>query len=227
MLMGEAVISSAAPFWDELHEQRRFRPAYPNEHVVRFLMRHYSNQRDELLRALDIGVGGGRHTKLLCELGFDAYGIDISLTELKFALGDIAKSSRKAQLSRASMIRLPFRDESCDVVISVGVFYYGYARDERDAIQECWRILKRGGRAFVIVRSTRDYRFGKGKELEPNTYRMESNETNEMGTIQHFLTEEAVCEYFSSFSRLDIEKAETTFMGRRALNSDWLITAQK
>ena len=30
--------------WDQLHEQSRFRPRFPNDHVVRFLLGNYSLQ---------------------------------------------------------------------------------------------------------------------------------------------------------------------------------------
>ena len=71
--------------WDGLHVSQRFRPIYPSEAVVRFLLpRFREGLRDGTrLSALDIGVGGGRHTRLLCEMGFDTFGIDISAEGLK------------------------------------------------------------------------------------------------------------------------------------------------
>jgi hypothetical protein len=31
-------MTEAASHWDQLHNHRRFRPQYPNDHVVRFLL---------------------------------------------------------------------------------------------------------------------------------------------------------------------------------------------
>ena len=57
-----ALIRTHSVFWDALHQHQRFRPQYPNENVVRFLMVHFKQalQGRKILKALDIGVGGGR-----------------------------------------------------------------------------------------------------------------------------------------------------------------------
>jgi ubiquinone/menaquinone biosynthesis C-methylase UbiE len=222
-------IYNPASFWDQLHEQPRFRPVYPSEHVVRFLMQHFrpAMQSKKSLKIMDIGGGGGRHIHLLCELGLAAYGIDISLTGLRYTQARIAERRWNAGLAQASMVALPFQPATFDAVISYGVYYYGKQTDMRAAIQEVHRLLKKGGKAFVVLRTAADYRYGKGEPIEPDTFRISIRETNEEGTIQHFLREEAVFEYFSSFSRVDLEKAETTFLQRQAVNSDWLVTAEK
>jgi hypothetical protein len=50
-------MSDQMSHWDRLHEQQRFRPVYPNEHVVRFRMAS-RNVLDGLrpTRFLDIGT---------------------------------------------------------------------------------------------------------------------------------------------------------------------------
>jgi ubiquinone/menaquinone biosynthesis C-methylase UbiE len=213
--------------WDRLHEQPRFRPVYPNESVVRFLMQNYRNFNPQGIKVLDLGVGGGRHTKLLCELSFCVFGIDISMIALKYTRKRIVKENLDAGLARATMDHLPFKENSFDAVISYGVFNYGNQKEMQKAIKEVYRILTPNGKAFVMLRSTDDYRFGKGEQLEPNTFNLNIHDTNEHGTIQHFLGEKAVREYFSAFSNLEFEKTETTFMQLQAVNSDWLITAEK
>jgi SAM-dependent methyltransferase len=130
-------------------------------------------------------------------------------------------------LKRAAMTELPFESNSFDVVLSYGVFYYGTAEDMRRAIDEVHRVLKAGGRAFVVVRTTDDFRHGKGRALEEDTYLLTISETNEEGTVQHFLSEPALRAAFAAFSNLEFEKMETTFAARTAKNSDWLISVVK
>ena len=72
-----------------------------------------------------------------------------------------------------------------------------------------------------------DYRFGKGIELEPNTFQLNIHETNEYQSIQHFLRSEDIPVYFSDFFRISYERTDTTFGNRACLNSDWLITVEK
>jgi SAM-dependent methyltransferase len=224
-LMNSQVTHDSAAHWDTLHEQPRFRPIYPNEHVVRFLMPNRDNAHKA--RVLDLGAGGGRHLKLIAELGFEPYGLDISLTGLRHARETCVGVGRRPVVIKGSMLALPFGDGSFDLVISFGVFYYGTASEMKQAISELARVLRDEGKAFLVLRTTSDYRFGKGDKIEPQTFRLNIYDTNEHGTVQHFLSETDVPEYFRAFSQLSFERTEATFGGRQHANSDWLITVQK
>jgi ubiquinone/menaquinone biosynthesis C-methylase UbiE len=178
-------------------------------------------------RLLDIGTGGGRHMVLATELGFSAFGIDISFTGLSHARERMQQTNLIASVALASMASLPFADNSFHAVVSYGSFYYDSADQMRQAIAETRRVLAPGGKSFVVLRSTDDYRYGKGSELGPNTFELDISETNELGTIQHFLTARDIPEYFVLFSKVSFEKAEWTTCDRTRLNSDWMITAEK
>ncbi len=217
-----------ATHWDHLHRNPRFRPLYPSDHVVRFMMGSRPLlQRTGGARFLDIGMGAGRHAKLAADLTFVPFGIDISFIGLRHACERLQQAGVQPNLAESSMHSLPFSDRSFDVVVSYGVFYYGTAAEMKQAIQETLRVLTPGGRAFVVLRTTNDCRFDKGERIEPNTFRLTITETNEAGTVQHFLSEEDIPIYFSGFSQVSFEKSETTFADRRLLNSDWLITVEK
>ena len=149
--------------WDQLHENPRFRPIYPNDHVVRFLMANRELlEKHHPARFLDIGLGAGRHTKLAAELGFRAFGVDISFVGLQHARERLLATGLQASLSQASMLALPYIDCSFAVLLSYGVFYYGTANEMRRSIAEVHRILIPGGKALVVLRTSDDYRFGKG-----------------------------------------------------------------
>jgi SAM-dependent methyltransferase len=213
--------------WNTLHSQPRFRPQYPSEHVVRFLMNHFPPEQRLSERALDIGMGGGRHTKLLCELGFQTYGVDISDEGLRHCHAWLDSLHYRATLQRASMGDLPFARGFFDLAISFGVYYYADAAGMARAVAELHRVLARGGRALVVLRTLDDYRYGKGIALEENTFRLEIEDTNECGTVQHFVEASDVPILFQEFSEVQFETTETTFHERRAANSDWLITVRK
>lgn len=227
--MNSQVTYDSAAHWDTLHDQPRFRPVYPNEHVVRFLMANRNKQLPNTAkpRVLDLGAGGGRHLKLIAELGFEPYGLDISLTGLRHARATCVRIGVRPAVVRASMLALPFHSESFDLVISFGVFYYGTTVEMRQAIAELARVLCCEGKAFLVLRTTSDYRYGQGEEIEPRTFRLNIHDTNEHGTVQHFLGEADVIEYFRAFSQVNFERTETTFRERQHSNSDWLITVQK
>lgn len=221
-------MSSSITHWNDLHHNPRFRPIYPNEDVVRFLLATSGQQKDHgQLRLLDIGTGAGRHMKLAGELGFSVYGLDISLTGLTHARERLQQAGIAHSLVLGSMTSLPFGDSSFHTVISYGTFYYGTAREMQRAIAETHRVLAAGGRCFLVLRSTNDYRYGKGREIEPRSYQLEIPDTNELNTVQHFLRAEDVSDYFGAFSRVSFEKVDFTFGNRTRLNSDWLVTAEK
>lgn len=213
--------------WDTLHANARFRPAYPNEHVVRFFMALRAKNNGSAARILDIGAGAGRHMKLAAELGFNPFGIDISVLGLQHARRRLPESRDPLILAQASMLALPFGEASFDAVLSFGVFYYGTAKEMKEAIAEAYRVLKPSGTIFVVLRTVHDYRFGRGTALSNNTTQLNIEDTNEYGTVQHFLDDGDVPDYFSEFRQVTFEKTETTFGNRRGVNSDWLITAEK
>lgn len=214
--------------WNKLHASPRFRPAYPSEHVVRFLLAtHAALGPDSPRHFLDIGTGAGRHITLAAEIGFSPIGMDLSWTGLRHARERLATKGLPHALVSAGMAQLPFADQSFSAVLSYGVFCYGTAEGMKRAINEAWRVMYPGGRLLAVLRSTRDYRYGRGRQVEPNTFRLDIADTNELGTIQHFLDEAAIPEYFAGFSQVTFESSELTFGNRSRLDSDWLITAQK
>jgi SAM-dependent methyltransferase len=221
-------VPDSAAHWNALHASRRFRPLYPSENVVRFLtgLRAQFPAQTQY-RLLDIGTGAGRHMLLAAKLGFSAFGVDISLTGLSHARELIHETNLTGSVTLASMTSLPFADNSFHVAVSYGSFYYASASEMRQAIAETRRVLVPGGKAFVVLRSTDDYRYGKGLEVGANTFELDISETNELGTIQHFVTALDIPEYFVPFSKVNFEKAEWTTCDRTRLNSDWMITAEK
>jgi ubiquinone/menaquinone biosynthesis C-methylase UbiE len=201
---------------------------YPNEDVVRFLLALRAQLRPEAQhRFLDIGTGTGRHMRLAAELGFSVFGVDISFNGLSHAREHLNGTNPVHSVVLASMTGLPFADASFNAALSYGSFYYGFAEEMREAIAETRRVLLARGKAFIVLRSIDDYRYGKGRELGPNTFQLDISETNELATVQHFLTAEDIPEYFGAFSKVSFEKSDWTTCGRTRLNSDWLITVEK
>ena len=214
--------------WEQLHRNPRFLPRYPNDHVVRFLMANralievFRNRR-----LLDIGAGGGRHMQLASELGFEPCGIDTSIIGLEHTRQRLAASDLQSRLTQASMLDLPFADDRFGFALSFGVFYYGRSEQMKKAISEAHRVLIPSGKLFAVLRTTEDYRFGKGDQLGPTTFRLKITETNEYDTIQQFLRPDDIGVYFASFSQISFEKTETTSANRTRIDSDWLVTAEK
>jgi SAM-dependent methyltransferase len=222
-----ALEAQAIEHWERLYTHARFRLRYPSESVVRFLAKGFPEEARSSAKVLDIGLGSGRHVKLLCDLGFRAFGVDLSTEGLRHCRDWLAGADQNAELYQASMFKLPLPDGSMDATISFGVFYYADAAGMRRAIAEMHRVLRPSGLAFVYTRTDADYRYGKGICLEPHTFRLEIDDTSERGCVMHFLREGDVADMFRAFSEVRFEKTETTFADRKAVNSDWLIEVRK
>tara|TARA_B100000315_G_C14494375_1_gene549195 strand:+ start:427 stop:1095 length:669 start_codon:yes stop_codon:yes gene_type:complete len=215
--------------WNKLHQKPQFRPKYPSEYVVRFMYSCFSLDliNRGKIKILDIGCGGGRHIKLFAENGFNTYGVDFSSVGIEYSNIFLSEYDLTAELMKSDMKGLPYKDEFFDGAISFGVFYYTDSLGMKKSISDLHRIMKVNGKAFINLRTINDYRFGKGEEIERNTFVLDIQETNEYNMKMHFLCEKDVYDYFSIFKEIKLEKNEFTKNNLKVLNSDWLITVVK
>ena len=179
------------------------------------------------LNILDIGCGAGSNTVFLAKEGFSVYCTDISEAGLNITEKRLHENNFKAVIKNAGMESQPFEDNFFDGAISFGVFYYNTRDGYQKAVDELRRILKVGGHALVFSRTTDDYRFGKGKEIEKNTFILDIQDTNEGDMPSHFLSREDIDVIFSKFTEIVVEKTETTFSNLKNKNSDWIIKVKK
>lgn len=94
---------------------------------------------------LDAGCGTGSLIKKLKRFG-EIYGIDVSSEALKFA-----KKNGLKKIIKASVEKIPFKDNKFDVVISIDVLYHKAVKSDLRALKEFKRILKPGG--IIVVKN--------------------------------------------------------------------------
>lgn len=106
------------------------------------------------LSILDVGCGTG----LLLEY-FKVYGmpvgVDISCEALYFS-----QQRDKKRILRASVMDLPFLDNSFDLVSASGLIYHLQVKGDILALKECYRVLKENSR---IILSAPAYNFLKSR----------------------------------------------------------------
>lgn len=130
--------------WFRLHE-----PLFPED-----LSRREVAGMIELLglpagsRVLDAPCGWGRHTMLLREAGFEAWGADLSEALLRRARPPGSRRRPRPGAGPAADIRaLPFPDDTFDAVINVFTSLGLFDDDREDvrALREARRVLRTGG----------------------------------------------------------------------------------
>lgn len=105
------------------------------------LDRVFGGRRD--LRILDAGCGTGGDALFLRRYG-TVVGLDLATEALTLARGRIP-----GRLVRGSVLQLPFADHSFDLVTSFDVLYHRAVIDERQALAEVRRVLRRDGRLLI------------------------------------------------------------------------------
>lgn len=124
------------------------------------------------LKILDAGCGTGFMLKGLERFG-NAFGIDISETALEYC-----RRRGLRRVARSSVTALPFADESYDVVLSADVLYHRDVGDDRRALSEIHRVLKKGGVLVMHVPAYEHLRRGHDERVHTR-HRYTSGELSE------------------------------------------------
>ena len=99
-------------------------------------------------RVLDIGCGTGFATEGLLERVEQVYGLDQSPHQLEKAYAKFGKRDGPVSFHLGDAERLPFQDDTFDVVWSSGSIEYW--PNPVDALRECRRVAKPGGQVLVV-----------------------------------------------------------------------------
>ncbi|MBN1051160.1 class I SAM-dependent methyltransferase [Clostridium botulinum] len=216
--------------WQNLHKQNRFRPKYPAELIVQYVFKNFT--KDKSTKVLDIGCGAGRHVYFMANENIDAYGVDISQSGIEYTTKLLKENGVSANLEISSMDKLPFEDNYFEGIICYGVLYYCKNKEIKNAVQEMKRVLVENGKGLVVVRNKKDYRYGKGKEIEKNTFLIKERDKskcafNENGMTMHFFDRKEVEELFKEFKEVEIDEVIETHENGKYCDSNFVIKFEK
>jgi len=102
---------------------------------------------------LDMGCGVGRITIELLRAGANVTSLDNShkMLEITEAKAKTAALDTHLQLVKSSAHEIPLPDETFDIVVCVGLLEHLPLDVRSQALKEVDRVLKRGGKAYIIV----------------------------------------------------------------------------
>lgn len=98
---------------------------------------------------LEVGCGMGTDSRSISRRGADVVSLDLSFDNVSFALKGMQLFGLKGRGVNADAEKLPFKDDSFDVVYSFGVLHH--TPDTQKAIDEVLRVMKPGGKCVIML----------------------------------------------------------------------------
>lgn len=147
-------------FWNDascgekLYLQSRGASGYANQAERRYELEPYILEFADFDNAkgkdvLEIGVGLGADHSRFAAAGARLTGVDLTERAIAHTALRLESAGLSSRLLTADAERLPFDNESFDIVYSWGVLHH--SPNTPKAMEEVWRVLKPGGSARVMI----------------------------------------------------------------------------
>jgi ubiquinone/menaquinone biosynthesis C-methylase UbiE len=205
--------------WNQILREEWYSREEPDEIVVDFA--NLLKNKNKESRVLDLGCGAGRHLVYMTMQAFEAHGTDISETGLYITKERLKRQRLEAFLVKCDMKMLPYKDSCFDALICLHAIYHQKLEGIQETISEVRRILRKKGSVLINFLSKRTHSYGKGIEVEENTFVEE--EGVERGVLHYFAGKEEIERLFKKFETFNLELSEKEVEGK--LRSRWVITA--
>lgn len=210
--------------WEEVYEREMESYSWePAKAIRKFLAKIKQTNAKKIL---DLGCGIGRNAIYLAKKGYIVVGVDISDRALQAAAikTNIEKISNIVFL-HSDIRSLPFPNRHFNVVFSINVLHHSILEDIEKAVGEIFRVLCPGGLGMVTLASVKDYKFGKGREVEKNTFELYEGTHGEKGILHHFFDEHESEYLLREFQIIHREHMMEEVEGGK--NCHWYIVFQK
>ena len=135
------------------------------------------------------GSGYGRNTRIFSEAGFEVTGIEISDTACEMA----REYDPQSRIHNGSVLDMPLTPDQYDAIYCYNVLHLFRERERELCLQQCTDRVKDNGLLYFTVFSDREPSFGKGQEVEKNTFE------SRPGRPVHYFTETELLDYFKGF----------------------------
>ena len=139
------------------------------------------------------GSGYGRNSKLFSESGFKVTGIEISPTAYALA----QEFDALTRHFNASALDISFLAEKYDAVYCFNVLHLFREQERKRFLQQCAAKIKDSGLMFFTVFSEKEESYGKGKEVEKNTFE------SKPGRPVHYFNESDLKAHFKGMKILE------------------------
>jgi SAM-dependent methyltransferase len=142
-------------------------------------------------RVLDVGALHGANLAPFADRGCECFGVEINAEMVALARTACAEQSIAADIRTGTNTALPFEDGFFDLLISVNVLHY---EDDTGGLKaglaEYARVLRPGGRAFIVTGGPQHFIRESAQRLGTNQYRL-AYEDFRKGQIMAYAEDEA------------------------------------
>jgi SAM-dependent methyltransferase len=117
-------------------------------------------------------------------------GIEISEVAYKIA----KEYDRKTQFILGTILEMPFNEDLYDAIFCYNTLHLFLRENRIKILENCYKQLRTNGFVFFTVFSDKEKSFGKGKEIEENTFE------SKPGRPTHYFSEHDLIEHFKEYS---------------------------
>jgi SAM-dependent methyltransferase len=155
-------------------------------------------RRNNIRKLLVPGSGYGRNTKVFSDAGFEATGVEIS----DVAAGLAREFDPLSRCYCASVLDMSFLNDIFDAVYCFNTLHLFREKERKTCIDQCLAKVAGGGLLYFTVFSENEPSFGKGQEVEENTFE------SKPGRPAHYFTEDDLKSHFSGTDIIETGLAE-------------------
>lgn len=166
---------------------------FPDVYVTKFFFKNNLNSRPGNL--LDLGCGSGNNARLFTEYGWSVTGIDLSAESLADARSNWENEPPESWNFIEKDLRqgLPALHGPFDALLGNLSLLYFERRFLEGLLTETSEYLAPGAYVNFKFRTPEDWRYGKGVEIEKNTFQLDVWETGEEGLTMAFYEPDDLC----------------------------------
>lgn len=174
---------------------------WPDEYVIRFVKRNYS--QDKTL--LDFGCGVGRNAIALAMCGYNLIAMDYAEEALAMVEKKAAGLSVRTVLNKG--YEIPLEKKSVDGIIADGSLFYNSKKDTITILSNLRECLKDSGKIWANWRTKNDSLYQRGNLVADGLYKLDSS-TKRKDCLYLFCDRESVEDMYNQ-SKLQIESIDT------------------
>jgi len=178
------------------------KPVFRQNQLYTFLL--YCNDVELEKVILDCGAGGNLPPlAIFHEHGYKTYGIDISQEQIELAKKFEVEHNLELGIAQGDMKSLPFQDESISFIYSYNSIFHMSKYEIGIAIKEIYRVLPKGGLAFINFASTSDFRATMGEKVRDGEYLQQEHGDK---ILHSYFDDNEAEKYFEGFKVIYKEK---------------------